>query len=199
MRSCEAIRRAARLLERARELAALQYGDFTLSSGQTSKFYFDGRLLSMDPESVDIVSDVFLEVMRSQSIRSFGGPAVGAVPMVGALALRAHQCGENFKGYFVRSERKEHGMGRMVEGNLSGGDSVAIYDDTISTGGSLLAAVEAVRQLPARVTLALCILDRKQGGTDQLHKMGIPVFNILVRTPRDDVEVDEECLSRWLG
>ena len=199
MHSSEAIKQATRLLERAEELDALKYGEFTLASGKSSRFYFDGRLISMDPESVSIVSDLFLDIMANRGMKIFGGPAVGAVPMVGAVALRAHQRGEQLTGYFVRSEQKQHGMGKLIEGNISAGDSVAVYDDTISTGGSLLDAVEAVQELPANVELALCILDRKQGGTDHLQKLGVPVFNILIRTPSDTVEVDQAALQNWFG
>lgn len=195
----DAVSKADRLLERAVELNALRYGDFTLSSGQSSKFYFDGRLLSMDPESAYIISDLFVNVLMQRDIHVFGGPAVGAVPMVGTLALKAYQENLKFKGFFVRSEQKKHGMGKLIEGDVSAGDTVAIYDDTISTGGSLLEAIDAVEKLPADIQLALCVLDRKQGGPAELTRRGIPLFNILVKTERDTVEVDRDTLREWFS
>ena len=195
----DVVNKADRLLERAVELNALRYGDFTLSSGQSSKFYFDGRLLSMDPESAYIISDLFVNVLMQRDIHVFGGPAVGAVPMVGTLALKAYQENFKFKGFFVRSEQKKHGMGKLIEGDVSASDTVAIYDDTISTGGSLLEAIDAVEKLPTNIQLALCVLDRKQGGSVELTRRGIPLFNILIKTERDNVEVDRDTLREWFS
>lgn len=195
----EAVNKADRLLERAVELNALRYGDFTLSSGQTSKFYFDGRLLSIDPESAHIISDLFINVLMQRKTHVFGGPAVGAVPMVGTLALKAYQKNFKFKGFFVRSEQKKHGMGKLIEGNISAEDAVAIYDDTISTGGSLLEAIDAIEKLPTDIQLALCVLDRKQGGSAELIRRGIPLFNILFKTEQDTIEVDHDTLREWFA
>ena len=131
------------------ELGALRYGEFTLASGAKSTYYFDGRLLTTDGESVEILSSIFLEVLANRDIHRFGGPAVAAVPIIGGITLMAHTNGYDLKGYFVRSEQKQHGMGKQIEGHITPGDRVAIWDDTISTGGSLLDAADAVAALPA--------------------------------------------------
>lgn len=195
----QAISQASRLLERARELEALQYGDFRLSSGASSGFYFDGRLLSMDPESVSIVAGLFLDALCREGVHVFGGPAVGAVPMVGALALLSHQREVLLRGFFVRSEPKSHGMGKLVEGDVRSGDAYAIYDDTISTGGSLLEAVSALDEIGAEARVGMCILDRRQGGSATLEGRGVPVLSVLRKTDEDRVVVDEESLNRWFG
>lgn len=197
MNYADAIARAERLLERALELGALRYGDFTLSSGAKSSYYFDGRLLTTDGESVEIVASIFLEVLENRDIHQFGGPAVAAVPIIGGIVLMAHSNGYDLKGYFVRSEQKQHGMGKQIEGHITAGDRVAIWDDTISTGGSLLEAVNAVAELPAKIDMALCILDRKQGGGDKLRDRSIPLLNILRSNPDGQVEVDTAVLSEW--
>ncbi len=193
-----AIARAERLLERAVELEALQYGKFLLSSGETSAFYFDGRLLSTDPESVSIVSEIFIEALERKRIHSFGGPAMGAVPMIGAMALRAYQSNFDLSGFFVRSEPKRHGMGKMIEGTIPNESEAAIYDDTISTGGSMFKAVEALeRGSDAKVRLAMCILNRKQGGDAELNRRGIMLFSILSKTTEETVNVDADNLRTW--
>ena len=197
MNHLDATARAQRLMERALELGALRYGDFTLSSGAKSSYYFDGRLLTTDGESVEIVSSIFLKVLENRNIHRFGGPAVAAVPIIGGIALMAHTNGYDIKGYFVRSEQKQHGMGKQIEGHITPGDRVAIWDDTISTGGSLLEAVDAVAELPAKVDVALCLLDRNQGGSDKLRERGIPLFNILSSNSEGRVEVDTVTLSEW--
>ena len=199
MRHIEAIERAERLLERALELGALQYGEFTLSSGAKSSYYFDGRLLTTDGESVAIVADMFLEVLTSRDIHRFGGPAVAAVPIIGGMVLMAHTRGYDLKGYFVRSEAKKHGMGKMIEGHISPGDSVAVWDDAISTGGSLFSAIDAVCTLPADIEVVLTILNRNQGGSDRVKERSLPLFNILTSNSEGRVEVDQTTLQEWFG
>lgn len=199
MNYADAIAHAERLLERALELGALRYGDFTLTSGAKSSYYFDGRLLTTDGESVEIVASIFLKVLENRNIHHFGGPAVAAVPIIGGIALMAHTNGYDLKGYFVRSEQKQHGMGKQIEGHITPGDRVAIWDDTISTGGSLLDAVDAVAALPTNIDIALCILDRNQGGSDKLRARDIPLFNILTSNSEGRVEVDSNTLTKWFN
>ena len=85
---------ATRLYDRAMELDSLKFGDFTLSSGQKSPYYFDGRMLSTDPEGADLISQAFSMAMDDSGAEAFGGPTVAAVPIVGALALRSHLDGK---------------------------------------------------------------------------------------------------------
>ena len=197
MRSDVAIASAERLLGRALKLGALRYGEFTLASGAKSSYYFDGRLLTTDGESVEIVADMFVDLLMCRDIHHFGGPAVAAVPIIGGVALSAFQRDYEIKGYFVRSEQKRYGMGKQLEGHVAPGDRVAIWDDTISTGGSLLDAVDALVALPAEIDISLCILDRNQGGSAKLQDRGIPLFNILTSNSEGEVLVDVDTLRSW--
>ena len=197
MRSDVAIASAERLLERALELRALRYGDFTLTSGAKSGYYFDGRLLTTDGESVEIIASLFVELMMRRGINRFGGPAVAAVPIIGGITLLAFQKKYDIKGYFVRSEQRQHGMGKRIEGHIGPDDQVAIWDDTISTGASLLDAVDAVTAVPAEIDFALCILDRNEGGSEKLRERMIPVFNILISNSDGRIEVDAAALRAW--
>ena len=197
MRANDVIDSANRLIQRAEEVEALQYGEFTLTSGARSNFYFDGRLLSTDPECVHIISEVLLALTSTHEIDAFGGPAVGAVPIVGGMMLAAHAAGKPLKGFFVRSEAKSHGMGKRIEGHLRSGDKVAVFDDTISTGGSLIVAIEAVQSLGASVELLACILDRQQPATSRLASLDIPCFNLMTVNEHDQVVVDADTITRW--
>jgi orotate phosphoribosyltransferase len=197
MRFSTAIDRAERLLERALELEALRYGEFTLTSGATSNYYFDGRLLTTDGESVEIITDMFVDLLMRRDIHRFGGPATAAVPIIGAITLAAFQKGYDIRGYFVRPNQKQHGMGKKIEGHIAPGDRIAIWDDTISTGGSLLGAADAINALPAEIDIALCILDRKQGGGEKLRERATPLFNILSCTADGQVKIDTSVLSKW--
>ena len=181
--------RAERLLERAKELGALRFGDFTLTSGQKSSYYFDGRQLSLDPEGSELISDLFLDEIQRAGCQAFGGPTVAAVPIVGALVLRAWHVKAPLTGFFVRPEAKKHGMGRQVEGSVKPGMKVAVFDDTVSTGGSLLAALDAIQEFGCEVALVLCVLDRHQGGSDEVKRRGLPFVSVWEATPQGDVRV----------
>jgi orotate phosphoribosyltransferase len=180
---------AQRLLERAKELGALQFGEFTLTSGQKSSYYFDGRRLSLDPEGAHLISALFLDAMTRAGCEAFGGPTVAAVPIVGALALRAWQERSEMTGFFVRPEAKGHGMGRQIEGSVEPGMKVAVFDDTVSTGGSLLAAIDAVQEFGCEVALVLCVLDRHQGGSDEVRRRKLPFVSLWEATPEGDIRL----------
>ena len=197
MNSTEAIANAERLLQRSLELGALQYGEFKLSAGSTTNFYFDGRLLTTDGESVEILTALFLDILMRRNIHHFGGPAVAAVPIIGGMVLAAHQNSYDLKGYFVRSEQKSYGLEKKIEGHLSPNDKVALWDDTLSTGAALLDALDAVNAVPASVDSILCIMDRHHGGTEKLRKRSMPLFSILTSNAEGNVEVDTATLREW--
>lgn len=163
---------AERLLERALELGALRYGDFVLSSGQRSSYYFDGRMLTLDAEGSYLVGRLFLPIVREAGAQAVGGPTLGADPMVAAIALTSHMEGTPVQGFIVRKEAKGHGTLKMVEGPLEQGSRVAIVDDTCTTGGSLLHAIAAAEALGCKVVRVATILDRRQGGSDELRRRG---------------------------
>ena len=197
MRTDEVIGQAERLLQRAEEVKALRFGDFTLTSGAKSNFYFDGRLLSTDPESVNIITNIMLKVLIRRNIHVFGGPAVGAVPIVGSMMLAAHNHQTDMRGFFVRSEAKTHGMGKQIEGHLQAGDNAAIYDDTISTGGSIISTINATRDHGADVSCVMCVLHRQEPKAERINQMGIDTFNILKISQGGKVEVDRETIAQW--
>ena len=153
--------------------------------------------MTTDGESVEIISDLFLDVLARRDIHRFGGPAVAAVPIIGGLALKAYSQGYDLKGYFVRSEAKTHGMGKLIEGHIAPGEKVAVWDDAISTGGSLFSAIEAISELPAEIDVVFTILDRNQGGSDQLMERSIPLFSILSSNAEGRVVVDHASLREW--
>ena len=181
--------RAARILARARELGALRTGDFTLASGQKSTYYFDGRLLTMDPEGADLVSAAFLEQIRNVGAEAAGGPTMAAVPIIGALVLRSHMEGSPVAGFFVRPEAKDHGATKEVEGPVEPGMRVAVFDDTVSTGGSLLRAIDAVQALGCEVVLVMAVLDRHQGGSDEVRRRGLNFTTLLEADAEGAVQV----------
>jgi orotate phosphoribosyltransferase len=172
---------AQRILTLAQELGALAYGEFTLASGQKSGYYFDGRLLTLSPRGANLAAEALLPVIRAAGAAAVGGPAVAAVPLAAAIAMRSGQDGgAEVPAFFVRKETKDHGLGKRIEGPLPAGAPVAVVDDTCSTAGSLYEAIEAVEAAGHRVVLAACILDRAQGGSERLRKDGYAFHAVLV-------------------
>jgi orotate phosphoribosyltransferase len=154
---------------------ALKWGDFTLASGKKSPFYIDGRLVTLSAEGADSIADGVLHVLQQYpEVDAVGGLTMGADPIVGAVLARASQWNRaNLKGFLVRKATKEHGTGKLVEGPVEPGMSVAILDDVATTGGSSLQAVDAVIQAGAKVAVVIVVLDRLQGADRNFTDRGL--------------------------
>jgi len=103
--------------------------------------------------------------------------------------LRSYMEGKKRTGFFVRPEQKEHGAGKQIEGNLRSGMKVGVFDDTISTGGSLFPAIDAVEAIGCDVVLVMAILDRHQGGDVELERRGFPFFKLWESTPDGKITI----------
>ena len=171
--------RRERILARTKELGALTYGDFTLSSGEKSTYYFDGRLLSLDPEGASLLGPEFLQVAIDCGAEAIGGLTLGADPIVSGVVLTSYLQGSPVQGFLVRKEAKGHGVGRLIEGPLKPHSRVAIVDDACSTAASLYHAIRAAEADGHTVVLVACILDRHQGGGERLAADGYPFLAIL--------------------
>jgi orotate phosphoribosyltransferase len=171
---------AQRTLELCKELGALSFGKFTLSSGLESTYYFDGRLLTLSPEGATVVAQALLPLVRASGAEAVGGPTLGADPMVASIAMLSHQDGGMpVPAFIVRKGSKDHGMGKLIEGPLPLKAKVAIVDDACSVGGSLLHAVRAAEDAGCEVVLVAAILDRHQGGSKQFLAEGYSFKAIL--------------------
>lgn len=161
-----------KILELSEQVGALRYGDFTLASGAKSSYYFDGRLISLHPEGAYLLGKAFLRSLEGSGVDAVGGPATAAIPIVTAVALVSQLEGSPLEAFFVRPEAKDHGTGKQVEGRLEAGSRVAILDDVCTSGGSLFTAIEAVEAAGCKVERVLTILDRNQGGGEELRNRG---------------------------
>ncbi|HEY4509910.1 MAG TPA: orotate phosphoribosyltransferase [Candidatus Paceibacterota bacterium] len=161
-----------RLLEIARETGAFQTGEFTFSSGSRRKYYFDGRVLTLHPEALWHITQWIWRHLPND-IQAIGGPTLGADAAVGAIVYMAYnRGGPSITGFLVRREPKTHGTLRMIEGNLPPGSKVALFDDTITTGKSLLSAIKVVEERGCKVAIILTLADWQEGGSGKLKEMG---------------------------
>jgi orotate phosphoribosyltransferase len=179
-----------RLLALALERGALKYGDFTLSSGKQSRYYFDGRILSLDPEGAHLIAQALLPRLVGAGVQALGGLTLGADPIVAAVALQSFQEGHPIPGFIVRKEAKGHGMRQGIEGYvLKPKDRVAIVDDTCTTGGSLFQAIAAAEAAGGTVVKVLAVLDRMEGGSEELRRRGYDFEALLAATLQGEIGV----------
>ncbi|HEY3396147.1 MAG TPA: orotate phosphoribosyltransferase [Armatimonadota bacterium] len=154
---------------------ALRFGDFTLASGQKSTYFIDGKQVTLLGEGLYLLAGMILEALDPQ-VQAVGGMSIGADPIAGAVIALAAAQGRELTGYLVRKERKDHGTGRQVEGPLWEGVRVAMLEDTITTGGSTLQAIDAVeREYQAQVVQVVTMVDRLQGAREALAARGYPL------------------------
>ena len=164
-----------RILELAKSKGALLFGKFNLSAGGTSSYYFDGRILSLDPEGGYRVAKAFLPILKECGARAVAGPTLGADPIVAAVSIVSYLEGSPIPGLIVRNETKGHGGQRAIEGPTSGlepGAPIAVVDDTCTTGASLFHTIDAVEAAGYRVVKVLTVLDRNEGGSDEIRRRG---------------------------
>jgi len=170
---------ANKILNLAGKLRALQYGEFILSSGAKSNYYFDGRLISLHSEGSYLLGKTFLNAIRGTNISAIGGPAVAAIPIVSAVTLTSHIEENPVEAFFVRPMAKDHGTERQIEGNLRPGSHVMIVDDVCTSGGSLFIAIDAVESIGCKIEKVMVVLDRKQGGREKIEARGYSFVCVL--------------------
>ena len=176
---------ARRILEIAYEVGALLQGEFTLTSGRKSDYYFEGKRLTLSPEGAYQVGKAVFDQLAGADIDAIGGVAIGGYPMVAAVALVSHLEGKPIPSFIVREETKEHGTRRRIEGHLKDGARVAIVDDVITTGGSVSRAIEAVEAAKGKVVKVIVLVDRHEGGSDKLKKQGYDFIAIIDLWPSE--------------
>jgi len=151
----------------------IKFGKFTLASGKESPYYIDLRQLPSNPKLFSYAIGEFEELLAPTSTEGLGIASVelAGIPLGAALAFK-----RSLPFVYVRKERKEHGTGDLVEGTLREGIRFVVIDDVLTTGGSILHAVRALREYDALVDLALVLFDRMQGGREALRKEGVQLM-----------------------
>lgn len=162
------------LILRLHDLGAVKFGQFTLASGRTSPIYVDLRLLVSDPVGLRMAAQAYTDRLRSLSFDRLAGVPYGALPIatvIGQLLGRPL--------IYPRKEAKQHGLGRPIEGAYSPGERVVIVEDVITSGGSVLEAAETLRDAGLHVTDAVVLIDRGQGGVENLAAAGITAHAVM--------------------
>lgn len=170
----------ARLLEIIRT-RSFKTGDFTLSSGQKSTYYIDGKQTTLDAEGSALLAEAILETIAGDAVTAVGGLTLGADPIVGATVCLSFLRGRPLRGFIVRKEVKAHGTSRPIEGDLRPGEGVAVIEDVTTTGASAFKAIEAVEAAGGRVLRVVSMVDRLQGAEKAFAERGYafsPIFTL---------------------
>lgn len=161
-------------------------GDFVLASGRRSTLYVDCRLTTMHPEGQLLIGRVALGALRASGwpVDAVGGLTLGADPISYAIAHASALAAERGEGDMVRSftvrkEAKQHGTGKLIEGAFLPGDKVVVVEDVITTGGSALKAVDAIRAAGGEILGVLALVDRQEGGREALEAAGLEVLSLV--------------------
>ncbi|MCX4235754.1 orotate phosphoribosyltransferase [Streptomyces sp. NPDC020707] len=162
------------LLQQIKDKAVV-HGKVTLSSGIEADYYVDLRRITLDGEAAPLVGQVLLDLTADLDFDAVGGLTMGADPVAASLLHAAHARGRRVDAFVVRKEAKAHGLQRRVEGPDIAGRRVLVVEDTSTTGGSPLAAVEAVREAGAEVVGVATIVDRATGAAEKIQEgAGVP-------------------------
>lgn len=167
-------------------------GRFVLASGRTSDIYFDCRRTTHLAEAKPLIGRAFAEELRRLGIhpRAVGGLTSGADPIANALAYYSVESGGTpINSFIVRKDKKSHGTQQWIDGCASPGDTVAIVDDVVTTGGSVLEAIQRCREEGLEVVYVGVLVDREEGGLDRIREAAgeVPVTAIFTRSQLDAI------------
>jgi orotate phosphoribosyltransferase len=147
--------------------------ELTLASGRASNFYIDCKRTLYLPRGAHLAGELMLDLVMAEGVAQIGGMAAGALPVTDAIINAAHRRGYDITGFFVRKETKAHGLQQLIEGAFKQDRSTAVIDDTITTGGSSLQAVAAMRAAGATVRVAFALVERGEGAAEAFAREGL--------------------------
>lgn len=161
------------LIEQIQTLAVVR-GRVTLASGKEADYYVDLRRVTLDGFAAPLVGQVMTDLVADWDFEAVGGLTLGADPVAVAMLHHAAHAGGRLDAFVVRKESKAHGLQRRIEGTGVAGRRVLVVEDTSTTGGSVMTAVEAVREARGEVVGVAVIVDRDTGARERIEAAGVP-------------------------
>ncbi len=159
-----------------KECGAIKFGDFTLASGKKSSYYVDIKKASTNPVILKQIAESISDVLESQSIPAdyIGGVALGGVPMAVAVSLET-----GLPLVIIRKETKDYGTKGQIVGDIEKGASVVLVEDVATTGGSVLKAIETLRDEGIAVRHVIVVVDREEGAGSNLADAGVELIALV--------------------
>jgi orotate phosphoribosyltransferase len=170
--------------ELARRLVEVAYleGDFVLASGRRSRYYFDKYLFETRPELLEPVAELLAARIPSGTQR-IAGPELGAVALAAAASIKS-----GLPSLFIRGTAKAYGTAKRIEGPYSAGDSVVVFEDVVTSGGSAIEAAKVLTDEGCKVSRIIAVIDREEGGVEAAREAGYELEGVFTKTE----------LERWL-
>lgn len=157
---------------------SLVLGEVTLASGAIAQYYVDARRTLMRPAGFRAAGELIAATAAELRAEAVGGPATAAIPP--SCAAIAVPAGAGLVAFFVRGERKEHGLQRWVEGPVGPGTRCLVVEDTVTTGGSTAKAIERIREEGLEVAGVVAVVDRLAGGAERIEAAAKAPYRALV-------------------
>jgi len=178
--------------ERLKEIItekSLTTGNFTLASGAKSTYLFDLKTTLLDPEGASLTADLILENIAKEDVDAVGGLELGACPIVSSVCVKSFLAGSPVRSFYVRKERKDRGSNKLIEGcEINNGDKVIILEDVTTKGGSVMSAINTVKEKGGVILKVLSVVNRLEGAKENLEKEGIVLDSLFTR---DDFNIPE--------
>jgi len=149
------------LLDELVDCGAVRFGDFTLTSGKKSRYYVDVKKASSRPDLLERMTRAFVDM--GMECDSVAGVELGAVPLIVAYSLRTKK-----PFIIIRKAAREHGTRSRIEGEVRPGEKVLLLEDVVTSGGSVVKALEALQGEGAHIVGVLSVVDREEGGTQEI-------------------------------
>ena len=159
------------LKEKLVECGAIKFGNFILASGKKSNYYVDIKKASTKHEILALMGEMLAKYVRGDIL---AGVELGAVPLVAITAIKAKR-----DYLIIRKEKKGYGTSKLIEGDFEEGQEVDIIEDVVTTGGSVLRAIRILRDAGLKVNRVICVVDREEGGKENLAKEGVELISLI--------------------
>jgi orotate phosphoribosyltransferase len=159
---------------------ALKFGRFTLASGKKASYYLDGKQITLDPFGAKHVAEGILDLLGTDEMpQAVGGMSIGADPITSSVVVMSAIRGTPLVGFLIRKEPKGHGTNQCIEGPVKPGETAAIVEDVVTTGGSTLLAIQRAEEFGLKVQRIVAIIDRKEGGAEEFARRGYRFDSLL--------------------
>lgn len=154
---------------------------FKLASGMKSNVYIDCRKTTFNARGKQLIGNLIFDRISNLNVNAIGGLMLGAVPVADAVSQTSADRGKPVNSFTVRDVPKEHGLKKVIEGDVNRGDRVIIVDDVVTTGGSTIKAIKAAREFGLDIVKVIVLVDRQEGGKENILEQNVDFEAIMTK------------------